>query len=329
MSGLTLVTGATGLLGHNLLRVLVARGRPVRALVRSQARAREVPAGVEIAIGDVTEPASLAAATAGCEVVHHTAGLPEQWLADPGVFDRVNAEGTANMVEAALAAGVRRFVHTSTIDVFVFPPPGGRYDESQIDPAPKATAYERSKQRADRIVADALETRGLPAVFSHPAALYGEGPATSPGTNQLLADLVRGKVPMLLPGGLPLVDVRDVAEGQVRAEERAEVGARYIFSERTMDLREIAAAVSAATGARIPPVMPLAIARAVAAVGEALSTLTRRPPLLPRGQLAFLQYGAIPVADRARAELEWTPRPFIGAGLEEALAFLRAAGRIP
>jgi dihydroflavonol-4-reductase len=230
-------------------------------------------------------------------------------------------------VAAALESGITRFVYTSTIDVFVFAPPGVAFDESAIDEQPKATAYERSKQAADRVVTDAMQ-RGLPAVFLHPSGIYGPGPETSPGTNQLIADLVRGKVPMLLPGGMPLVYSDDAAEGHLLAEEKAEPGARYILSESYRGLREIAESVRAVTGAsRVPPVMPMAIARAVAAVGEAVSAITGKPPLLPRGQLHFLQYEAHPVATRAERELAWKPRAF-ERGLIDTIEFLRGAGRI-
>ncbi|HET9062242.1 MAG TPA: NAD-dependent epimerase/dehydratase family protein, partial [Candidatus Binatia bacterium] len=203
---------------------------------------------------------------------------------------------------------------------------GLTFDESEIDPAPKATAYERSKQTADRVVTDAL-AEGLPAVFLHPSGIYGPGPATSPGTNQLIADLVRGKVPMLLPGGIPVVHCDDAARGHLIAGRDAEIGTRYILSESYHSLLDVARSVSAITRtSKVPPVMPLAVARVVAEVGETVARWTRRPPLLPRGQLTFLQYEARPVSRRAERELGWIPRPF-AQGLAETIDFLRGAGR--
>jgi len=322
-----LLTGATGLLGNAIARALVADGRAVRALVRSPDRAATVvPRGCELVSGDVTDSESLAVAVRGCDVVYHAAGLPEQWVADETTFDRVNVGGTRNLVLAALSERVTRFVYTSTIDTFRFPAPGLTFDESELDPAPKATAYERSKQAADRIVTEAL-AEGLPAVFLHPSGIYGPGPATSPGTNQLIADLVRGKVPMLLPGGIPVVHCDDAARGHLLAERAAAVGARYILSESYHSLLDVARLVRATTGtSKVPPVMPLALARVVAELGERLARWTKRAPLLPRGQLTFLQYEARPVSRRAERELGWMPRPF-AHGLAETIEFLRGAGR--
>jgi len=328
MTGDVLLTGATGLLGNAIARVLLSEGRRVRALVRNTSKAAAVvPAACELVAGDVTDAASVAAAAEGCGVVYHAAGLPEQWLRDVREFERVNVEGTRNVVAAAARCGATRFVYASTIDVFRFAPPGVPFDESELDPAPKATAYERSKQAADRIVVEAMQ-KGLPAVFLHPSGIYGPGPLTSPGTNHLIADLVRGKVPMLLPGAIPVVYSEDVAVGHVLAEKNAAVGARYILSESTHSLSAIAEAVRRASGqGKVPPVMPMGVAKIVAAAGEFVSGFTGKPPLLPRGQLEFLQYGAVPSGDKARRELGWAPRPF-EQGLAETLAFLREHKRI-
>lgn len=310
-----LVTGATGTVGHPIAERLVAGGHRVRALVRSPERAREIlPAGVEALRGDVADAGSVAAAVNGCEVVYHAAGLPEQWRLDPADFARVNVEGTRNLVDAALAAGVGRFVYTSTIDVFAWTP-GEPFDESVIDPEPRPTHYERSKQEADRIVTEALD-RGLPAVFLHPSGVYGPAPVLAPGLNDLLARLARRKIPMLLPGGMPAVYSDDVADGHLRAAADASVGARYILSDSYQTLVEIAQAVKRqAPQAKVPPVMPIGVARAVSAAGERIARLTRRPPLIPRGGLHFLESHAIPVATRARQELGWAP-----AGFDDGLA---------
>lgn len=315
--GPALVTGATGLVGHHIAGELLRRGREVRCLVRDLERARSsVPAGAELVAGDVTDAGSVQRAVAGCAVVYHAAGLPEQWLRDAGTFDRVNRGGTEVVGEAALAAGVERFVFTSTIDVFRGAA-GERYDETMLDPEPKGTHYERSKQAADRWVTAALD-RGLPAVFLHPGAVYGPGPAGSPGTNQFLRDLRDGNVPALLPGGMPVVFARDVGAGHVLAEGAA-TGSRYILVDRYYTVQEIAAAVREACGARVPRTLPRWLARAVSGTGEALALLTRRPPLLPRGQLHFLLWGARPSSDRAQKELGWHPTP-LATGIAATLA---------
>ena len=285
----TLVTGATGLVGNAVVRELLARKRSVRALVRSPERAAKiVPAGCEIVAGDVTDSRSLEATMKDCDCVYHAAGLPEQWLKDPATFERVNVEGTRNVLTAASKARVRRFVYTSTIDVFAMRP-GVEFDETVLDPSPKHTYYERSKQKADALVTRALAD-GLPAVFLHPSGVYGPGPASSPGLNRAIAQLVRSEVPLLLPGSVPLVYVDDIGSGHVLAEEKGEIGERFILHESPQTLRQVVLAVrEIAPEAKLPRTMPAWCARTFASVGEAVAGVVGRPPILARGQVAFLE----------------------------------------
>jgi nucleoside-diphosphate-sugar epimerase len=298
-----LITGATGTVGFPIARDLVERGDEVRALVRDVGRARELlPEGVEPLAGDVADRASVDRAVAGCELVFHAAGLPEQWRLDPSDFRRVNVDGSRNLAEASLAAGVRRLVYTSTIDVFEWTP-GEPFDESVIDPEPRPTLYERSKQDADRIVVGVGE-RGLDVVFIHPAAVYGPVPALFAGANDLIVRLALGQIPMLLPGGMPLVYSEDVARAHLAAAEGASAGARFIVSGEYRTLAEIAESVAAMVpGAKVPRVMLLGVAKAVSTVGERIARITRKPPLIPHGALLFLISHPVPVADLAVAEL--------------------------
>jgi dihydroflavonol-4-reductase len=314
-----LVTGATGKVGHSVARALLERGDDVNVLVRNPGAASSLlPPGVRPFKGDVTEPASIEQAAAGCELVFNAMGLPEQWFADPGVFDRVNAEGTAAVVRAAAAAGARRVVHTSTIDVFDAEP-GTEFDESRVATYPKGTAYERSKQRAEELgLATAAET-GIELVIVNPAAVYGPGPPGSASVElSLLRPVVlgrRGEVPLLPPGGLPLVYSTGLGTGQLLAAARGVPGERYILCDGRMSFRELAeTAVRLAGRGKAPGVMPVPFAKALATGGEAVARLIRRPPLLPKGQLHFFLWDARPSSAKAQRELGWVPTP-----LEEGL----------
>ena len=305
-----LVTGATGKVGHATARALLGAGHQVRALVREPVRAAGVlPAGVEAVAGDVTDVPSLEAAAAGCEVVFNAMGLPEQWLADDGDFDRVNARGTENVVRAARGAGARRVVHTSTIDVF-HAPRGARFDESAVADYPKGTAYERSKQRAEELARAAAD--GMELVFVNPAAVYGPGPLGGASLErQLFQPLVRGRLPALVPGGFGVVYSEGVGAGQLLAAERGRPGERYILCDEHVTLRELAQAVVRVAGrGRVPPTVPERAARMLSAAGEAVARVVRRPPLVARGELYFLLWNAAPDSGKAQRELGWRPTPF-------------------
>jgi dihydroflavonol-4-reductase len=314
-----LVSGATGKVGHSIARALLERGDEVHVLVRNPGRASsQLPPGVQAIRGDVTEPATVEQAAAGCELVFNAMGLPEQWFADPDIFERVNARGTETVVRAAAAAGARRVVHTSTIDVF-HAEPGTPFDESQLADYPKGTAYERSKQHAERLALAAAAEAGVELVIVNPAAVYGPGPAGSASVELgLLRPVVEGRraaVPLLPPGGLPMVYSTGLATGQLLAAARGVPGERYILCDGQMSFRELAeTAVRLAGRGRVPPVMPVPLAKALAAAGEIASRAIRKPPLLPKGQLHFFLWDARPQSGKAQRELGWVPTP-----LEEGL----------
>jgi nucleoside-diphosphate-sugar epimerase len=312
-----LVTGATGKVGNALARALHARGDEVVALARDPDRARAVlPDGVALARGDVTDPESLRAAAGGCELVFNAMGIPEQWVRDECVFETVNARGAEAVVRAAREAGARRLVHTSTIDVFEAEP-GGRLDESRVATRPKNTAYERSKQHAEELV---LAARGdMELVIVNPSGVYGPGPGSISLDKQLFEPVARGRMPALTPGGLGVVHARGVAAGQLLAAERGRDGERYILSDRHATLRELSQAVVRVAGrGRVPPVLPIPIARAVAAAGDALAARFGMAPLVSRGQLEFLLWNAAPDSTRAQEELGWEPTP-LEDGIRESL----------
>ena len=316
-----LVTGTTGKVGNAIAQALDARGDEVMALARDPQKARGmVPDGVQVLQGDVTDPPSVRAAVEGCELVFNAMGMPEQWVRDESVFERLNARGTENVVSAAREAGVRRFVHTSTIDVFDAPP-GGPFDESKVATQPKNTAYERSKQHAEEL---ALAARGpdMELVFANPSAVYGPGPGSVSFEKQLFEPVVRGVLPVVTPGGMGVVHARGVAAGHLLVAERGRDGERYILSDRYITLHELArTVVRVAHRGRVPWVVPVPLARALAALGDALAARTegRIKPLVSRGQLEFLLWNAAPDSTRAQEELGWEPTP-LEDGIRESLA---------
>lgn len=308
------VTGSTGKVGNAVARALVARGDEVRALVRDPERAAAVlPEAVEAVRGDVTDAGSVSAAVEGCELVFNAMGLPEQWLADEAAFELVNARGTETVVRAAASAGVRRVVHTSTIDVF-HAEPGARFDESEVADYPKMTAYERSKQLAEQLALASAAEGDVELVIVNPCGVYGPGPSASVSFDRELFEPVvnsrRSALPALPPGGLGVVFAEGAAQGHLLAAERGAPGERYILCDAHVSLRELASIVVRVAGrGRVPPVLPVPVARAAAALGEPVARISGRPPVLPRGQLAFFLWNAAPDSARAQRELGWRPTP--------------------
>jgi dihydroflavonol-4-reductase len=322
-----LVTGATGLIGNAILRKLIERGADVRALVRDEARAKELlPASVELVKGDVTDPGSLDAPLRGVTRVFHAAGIPEQWQPDEKTFERVNTRGTANVMKAALATGVKRVVYTSTMDVFAAPR-GGTLVETNIDKLPKGTAYERSKQAAERET-EAYRARGLDVVYLNPGAVYGPSPVHV-GVNSFFIQFLTGKMPLVPPGGMSLAYVHGVAEAHLVAADRAPSGERYLIADGHAPNRALVEIIAHEAGvSKVPPDAPVWLMKALADVSAPIARRFGVRPMITPGQLEFLLWDPRIDTTKAERELDFVPMP-LEEGVRRTIQFLREAGLVP
>jgi dihydroflavonol-4-reductase len=231
-----LVTGGTGLVGRALVRRLVAEGREVHALSRSErsaANLREL--GAEAICGRLLDPTSIEAAARGCSTVFHVAGVNAMCLRDPRPMVRTNVEGSAAVVRATAAAGVTRVVYTSSASA-VGEARGTIGREDSPHRGSYLSNYERSKHLAERRVFQVAAETGVEVVAVNPSSVQGPGRAT--GSARLLLDVVNGRLPLLVDTTISLVDIADCAEGHVLAETHGAPGERYILSGATFTIRE-------------------------------------------------------------------------------------------
>lgn len=297
------VTGATGLLGNNLVRELVARGVAVRALARSADKARrqfsDVPQ-VEVVAGDMSDVAAFAPALADCDTVFHVAAYFRENYTGGSHWDalkRINVDGTAALIAAAYAAGVRRFVQTSSIAV-LNGPPGTVIDETcDRDPA-DADDYYRSKILADREVRSFVRSHpDMHACFVLPGWMWGPGDIGPTSSGQLVNDVAKGKLPGLVPGSFSVVDARDVALAQIAAAERGRSGERYLAAGRHMVMKDIIPMLGRVGGFKVPTrQLPLPLLYTLAAAQEIYARLTGKPVLLGLATVRLM----VREADRTR-----------------------------
>ncbi|HMB90121.1 MAG TPA: SDR family oxidoreductase [Rhodothermales bacterium] len=280
-----LVTGGTGFVGSEITRQLLAQGKAVRILRRSTSSLDLLGSAahhVEQAVGDVTKPETLAPAMEGITHVYHTAaslGLDER---RDRLF-QINVQGTANVVNAALEAGVTRLVHTSSIAALGRPE---RTDivlnESAEWHASRAnTAYARSKHEAELEIHRGI-AEGLDAVMVNPSLIFGVG---RPGENtrRIAEKICDRKMPATPIGGTNVVDVRDVAAGHLLSMERGRTGERYFLGSENLLWRTIFATLARAFD--VPPprfTLPPGAALAFATLAETAAFLTRTTPLMTR-----------------------------------------------
>ncbi len=309
------LTGGTGLVGSHVAERLVREGHAVRALVRRAAEATHLQSlGAELVVGDVTDASTLAGVMGGCVGLVHSAAavtVNAPWE----VYQRVNVDGTANVLGAAARQGVRRAVHVSTVAVY-----GGaevarreRVDESTPTDSHLGPEvfYGRSKRGAEE-AARRVEREGpLEVTMVRPDVIYGERDRAA------LPRLVRyASLPVVLLVGdgrseLPLVYAGNVAQGIVRALTSPRAAGRVynLANDFPIQQREFFELLAHHLGRRprfLP--IPMAVATGLAGGVEALTRLRgARRPVVSRRHIAFMGRGNPFVSERAKAELPWEP----------------------
>ncbi|HXO18566.1 MAG TPA: hopanoid-associated sugar epimerase [Thermoanaerobaculia bacterium] len=324
-----LVTGATGFVGAHVARALLARGAAVRCLARPASR-RDLLEGleVEIALGDLRDPPSLAAAVAGCDAVFHCAADYRLFAADPAEIYAANVGGTDNLLAAAAGAGVPRVVYTSSVGALGLAVDGTPADEeTPVALDDMVGHYKRSKFQAEQ-VAEKWAGRGLPVVLVHPSTPVGEGDLKPTPTGQMILDFLNRKFPVYVDTGLNLIDVRDVAQGHLLAAEKGRTGERYILGNRNMTLKEILDALAALTGLpaprfQVPHWLPLAAAH----LDGGLARLAGRPPRLSVEAVRMSRHRMFFDAGKAVRELGLPQGP-VEPALARAVEWFKAKGYV-
>jgi dihydroflavonol-4-reductase len=216
-----LVTGAAGYVGTALVAELVRQGAPVRAGVRDPRRPAALPESVPRVLADLDDEASLRAAVQGCDGVFHVAAVIRN---SPAETAQANVEGTARLLRAAVGAGVRRLVYTSTTAAII--DSTGQVSERTSAGTALADPYARSKAAAEQLVLAAAGD-GLETVIVNPVSIYGPSPAGPLSYNTLLAAAASGELREVVDTPVGWVLAQDVAAGHVLAFERGAVGSRY------------------------------------------------------------------------------------------------------
>jgi UDP-glucose 4-epimerase len=323
------LTGASGLLGSHTVFALCDAGHRVRALVRDAAKAERVLArlGVrdaELVTGDITDRLGVRQALEGCDAAVHAAAIPSL---DPRERERVmrtNARGAEHVLESACDARLDPIVHVSSVAA-LFPAAGARMTSDDVPKRPR-DAYAASKAAAER-VARALQAKGYPIVIVYPGQLVAPfDPTVSDGMRFLLTYLEQGVIP-LSPGGIPLVDARDIARAIAAAMQPGLGPRRFMAGGHFLGFDELSELLEQISGRRLSK-LPMSGAR-TRAIGR-LSDATRRWLGVSLGgataeSTEFLTRGVPSDDSRLERELGVRLRPARDS-LRDALVWLCAEG---
>lgn len=273
------LTGAGGFVGGHVLAELLRCGYRVRALLHERVPQPAVDHAFELVPGDLATPGALVPALRGCRFLVHTAAVYSFAPRDRERTRTVNVLGTQGLLEAARVAGVERAVVTSSSAALGPARDGRPADERDWgDAHGAASAYHASKIAQERA---ALAAR-IPVTTVLPTAPLGPGDRRPTPTGRMVLDVMRGRIPGFLTGGMNVVDVDDVARAHVLALERGAPRERYIAGGANLSLAELFAVIAHASGRRPPRLrIPYALALAAAAADEMRARIAGGEPSIP------------------------------------------------
>jgi dihydroflavonol-4-reductase len=247
------VTGATGFIGGNLVRALIAAGHKVRALIREGSDSRNIDGlPIEAVTGDLDDRQKLVEQIAGCDAVFHLAAHYSLWEKDRESIYRVNVTGTENLLAAAGVARIKRFIHTSSVAAIGVPPPerpGNEDERTSIEAL--VSDYKKSKFLAECAAQNAVRS-GLDVVIVNPSTPIGPYDVKPTPTGEIVLRFLQNRMPAFVHTGLNLIDVEDVAIGHILAWEKGRTGERYILGNRNLTLKEMLEILSGITGKPAP-----------------------------------------------------------------------------
>ena len=322
-----LVLGATGFLGSNLVRTLLAHGQQVRVLVRPTSSTRTLDGlNVERVLGDLRDPDSLAHACAGVQVIYQTASYYPPKTIPANVATAQALMETQNLLTAAQHASVGRLVFTSTLTTIGFPANGGLATEARVFKSlfPN-NPYLMAKAAMEDLVLDAARI-GLPAVVVNPTAFFGPYDSKPTSGTQIVM-IARRLMPLYIAGKANAIDVRDVAVGMILAAERGRLGERYILGNWNTTQKELNALIAREAGVMAPlaPV-PFPLARYGTKVLEwAFQTVLGQPSPVPSFFVEMLPHMQHYDCSKAIRELDY-PRNPVETAIRDAIQWFRGNG---
>ncbi len=334
MSLIYLLTGATGFLGNNILRILTAQGKKIRVLVLPEDPGKErIASSIDIYTGNILNNYDLEhffQVPAGSEIiVIHAAGIVStSWYEDPKVYE-VNVEGTRNIVRQCIHSKAKKLIYISSVHALEELPKGKTIIETNKFEAKKIIGfYGKTKAMASQIVTDAFYNENLNANIVFPSGLCGPFDYEIGYVTSVLIDCVKNRLPAGIKGGYDFVDARDVAKGVVSTCEFGIAGEGYILSNRYISVKEILDQVERYSDSRqIKLYLPIWVARGLLPLLATYYKLRKKQALYNRYSLYTLSSNSIFSNRKAKKQLGYRVRPFEET-IKDTLTWLEKEGKI-
>lgn len=277
----TLVTGGSGYIGSAVVRELLDDGASLKVLVRESGDLRNLEGlDVDLVYGDITDFHSIKDALRGCDRVFHLAAIYAIWLPNPKMMYWVNVQGTKNVLEACLQKKIKKVVYTSSVAAL------GAHGKDR--PADESAAfnlwhtkdnYYLSKFQAEQVALD-YNRRGLPVVIVNPTNPCGPHDIAPTPNGQLIINIIKGKLPGYVDGGINVSDIGDTAKGHVLAMEHGKPGEKYVLGNTNVSVKEYFDLIAQIGGGKSPSIkIPKSVAILSGYLYQGLAEITRKPPV--------------------------------------------------
>ncbi len=322
-----LITGADGLLGSNLVRELLSRGHAIRAFVqpgRQQKTLEGLP--IEKFAGNLLNPDEVINSAKECEAIIHCAASTAVWPIRSEIINKVNIDGTKNIIEAVYKNNIQRLIYVGTANSFGF----GSKGQPGVEGNPYKSAtygldYMDSKYKAMQVVLEEVKTNKLPAVIVNPTFMFGPYDST-PSSGAMIMALYKGKVPGYTKGGRNYLCAKDAAVAIANALTKGRVGECYILGNENLSYREIFTKISNTIGVKPPSLaIPSVFAKLYGRIGSIVGNVTGNAPAIsyPLARISADEHYYNPAKARKELELPQTP---VETGIRESFEWLKENG---
>ncbi len=322
-----LVTGANGFMGSNLVRELIKEGENVRITVRKGSETKNIDdLNVEKIYCDIRDKNSIRKALKGCDTLYHVAAFFAHWAPDKKLFYDINVDGTKNILEEALSQGLEKVVYTSTSNT-IGSHGAGNYvnEEAEFNGWDAGDHYAISKYLAE-VEAKKICQRGLPLVIVNPTLVIGIRDYKPTPSGALIVDIANGNMPGYIEGAINVIDVEDVARGQIQAAKKGRIGERYLFGNQNMFVGEFFNLIAEVAGVKPPKrKIPYRIALFLGYLFQTGARITKKPPLISATQVRLGKMGEHFDCSKAIKELGLKQTP-IKKTIEKAVDWFRENG---
>lgn len=305
------VTGSTGLLGNNLVRELIEQGSEVKALIRSEEKAKKLfnDLPIEYVVGDMENIEAFSDEMKGCEVLFHTAAYFREYYQPSDnpweKLENINIKGTVKILEEAEKQGIKKAIYVSSSGTIGIKSDGSPGDENTPPhPVTKENLYFKSKVLADKAVNEFVENHEMPVVQILPTWIFGNGDVAPTSSGQMVLDFLKGSFPGTFDGGSSIVDARDVSRAMIDAVERGKNGEKYIISGDFYTMDDIAETLAEVSGVpRTGMKLPNFAVVVYATLAEAYGRITGKPILVSKAGVQTMQAKLSADSSKSKREL--------------------------